>query len=171
VSRQLARRRQRERAGGIVLATIGVAVLVVAIIALRKPNGNGAAGGKPTTPKASASTSAPAPAHSTASSSHTTKPPTTKLPLVVLNDTGVSGVGEQAAARFEQGGWQVTSSSDYQNDILSTCAYYDPADPGAQAAAQALQRQFPTIKRVVAKFPELPPGPIVVVLTSDYTAG
>ena len=31
--------------------------------------------------------------------------------------------------------------------------------------------QFPTIKRVREKFAELPAGPLVVVLTPDYSAG
>jgi len=46
--------------------------------------------------------------------------------------------------------------------------YYDPAIPNALAAARRLQQQFPTIKRVVPRFAELPPGPLVVVLTSDF---
>ena len=45
-----------------------------------------------------------------------------------------------------------SSDENYQNDIVSTCAYYDPNVAGAKAAAQALQQQFPTIKRVVPKF-------------------
>jgi len=90
------------------------------------------------------------------------------VPLVVLNNTTTSGLAQQAAQRFEDGGWTVTSYGNYQNDILSTCAYYDPNVAGAQAAAEALQRQYPTIKRVKEKFDGLPAGPIVVVLTPDY---
>jgi hypothetical protein len=63
----------------------------------------------------------------------------------------------------------VTRFDNYQNDILSTCAYYDPSVDGAEAAAQALQQQFPAIKRVKPRFAELPSGPIVVVLTPDYS--
>jgi len=63
----------------------------------------------------------------------------------------------------------VTSTGNLVNDIVSTCAYFDPADPGAEAAARALQAQFPTIKRVAPKFAQLPAGPIVVVLTRDYS--
>ena len=58
----------------------------------------------------------------------------------------------------------------YQNDVITTTAYYDPAVPGAQKAAQALARQYPTIHRVAEKFPELPAGPVVVVLTTDYSS-
>jgi hypothetical protein len=71
--------------------------------------------------------------------------------------------------RFRQGGWTVTSTGDFQGDILSTAAYYDPSVTGAQAAAEALQSQFPAIKRVKERFGGLPGGPIVVVLTNDYS--
>lgn len=88
---------------------------------------------------------------------------------MVLNNTGTSGVGAQAAQRFRTGGWTVTSvDENYQNNIASTVAYYDPAVSGAQRAALALQNQFPAIHRVVARFAQLPAGPVVVVLTPDY---
>ncbi len=63
----------------------------------------------------------------------------------------------------------MTWSGNLTNDILSTCAYYDPSDPANEAAAQQLQQQFPEIKRVKERFAELPPGPIIVVLTTDYS--
>jgi len=76
---------------------------------------------------------------------------------------------DTARQQFEQGGWTVTSTGNITNDILSTCATYDPSDPANQAAALQLQQQFPAIKRVKERFSELPPGPIVVVLTTDYS--
>jgi LytR cell envelope-related transcriptional attenuator len=94
----------------------------------------------------------------------------------VLNNTSTANLAQQAAQRFESGGWTITMYGDYQNDISSTCAYYDPAQPGAKAAAEALQAQYPEIKRVEPRFtPDagsqpLPTGPVVVVLTSDYSA-
>jgi hypothetical protein len=93
-------------------------------------------------------------------------------PLIVLNQTTTPDLAQQAAARFRSGGWRVTSAQEgYQNDVITTTAYYDPAISGAQRAAQALARQFPTIDRVAERFPELPAGPVVVVLTTDYTSG
>ena len=94
-----------------------------------------------------------------------------QVPLVVLNNTTVSGLAAQAAQRFRSAGWTVTSYGNLQNDILSTCAYYDPSVPDAKAAARVLKHEFPTIKRVRPKFAQLPAGPIVVVLTPDYSAG
>ena len=89
----------------------------------------------------------------------------------MLNDTTTPHLAHQAAKRFEAAGWTVTSVDEhYVNDIASTVAYYDPTIKGSKKAARALQRQFPTIKRVVERFPELPEGPVVVVLTTDYSA-
>ena len=121
-----------------------------------------------TSSKASRSSSRPSRHHSSpASSSGNVK----SVPLVVLNNTTTTGLAKQAAAQFEAGGWTVTSTGNLTNDIASTCAYYDPSQQGAQAAAEALMAQFPTIKRTKPKFPELPPGPVVVVLTPDYSTG
>jgi hypothetical protein len=156
---------------------LGIAVLAVTVFARRHPSNQGAVAGKPTgtpsgpislstsaAPPPTARSSSPAPRGSSSVQAAGTRPP-----LVVLNNTTVTGLAEQAAQRFTDGGWTVTSFGNYQNDILSTCAYYDPSVPGAREAAQALQRQYPTIKRVQPKFAELPAGPIVVVLTPDYS--
>jgi LytR cell envelope-related transcriptional attenuator len=157
-------------------------VLVVAVIALRNPKHTTTQAGSDTrtsTPSVSSTPASsslrPSPSVSTKSShrpspTHTTTSAIGSLPLVVLNDTTTPNLARDAASRFEGGGWNVTTyDENYTNDIVSTVAYYDPDVAGAKKAATALQKQYPTIKRVVAKFPELPAGPIVVVLTSDYS--
>jgi hypothetical protein len=170
---------------GAIIAVLGVAVLVVAFFALRNPKHDSSAAGTDTrtvTPSASAPispASSAAPSSTSARStprptpSHTTKSTAVgSLPLVVLNDTSTPNLARDATSRFEGGGWNVTTyDENYSNDIISTAAYYDPAVAGAKRAADALQKQYPTIKRVVPKFAELPAGPIVVVLTSDYSPG
>jgi len=90
----------------------------------------------------------------------------------VLNNTTTTGLAQEASKRFERGGWTVTKYDNYQNDIISTCAYYDPDVSGARAAAQALREQYPTIKRVEPQFSELSSwnSPVVVILTPDYQA-
>jgi hypothetical protein len=93
------------------------------------------------------------------------------MPLVVLNNTTIAGLAQQAANSFQAGGWSISEIGNLQNDILSTCAYYDPTVPGARDTARMLRHQFPSIKRVRPKFPELPTGPVVVVLTPDYVSG
>ena len=175
MARQVARRHQRERIAGILVVCLGLAVLAVAVVALREPNGhvsgsgatNVANGTRTSTPASSPPTS---PSTSASADQAPSLAELKAVPLVVLNNSTVAGLAEQASHDFEQGGWTVTHYDNLQNVIISTCAYYDPSAPHAKAAAKALQRQFPTIQRVKPKFPELPPGPIVVVLTGDYTS-
>jgi hypothetical protein len=173
MARQAARRKQRERIAGIGVVCLGLVVLVVAILALREPGGHVAAAGSAASsgphgsPSDTESSSAPAPTD-TASSSPAAEDPKS-VPLIVLNNSSVQGLAQDAADQFEAGGWTVTHVDDLQNDIISTCAYFDPSVPHAKAAAQALRRQFSGIDRVEPKFPELPSGPVVVVLTADYS--
>jgi hypothetical protein len=180
------RRRRRERTVGILVVFLGIVVLVVALFALREPKGHVTAAQtsgdpsnvarhsqSPSSKPASPSHSPSHPAsHAASSSQHSTH----GVALIVLNDSPAAGLAEQAANRFQAGGWTITMWGNYQNDISSTCAYYDPNAAGAKAAAEALQAQFPTIKRVEPRFtPDagaqpLPAGPVVVVLTADYSA-
>ncbi|MGH3494614.1 MAG: LytR C-terminal domain-containing protein [Sciscionella sp.] len=188
MSRLTERRRRRERLAGLALALLGVLVLVVAIVALRDPKGHspnagstvpGTSGTHSTSGKHSApGTRTPSGGRTTPSTRSTPKtaPGTDsasarKLPLVVLNNTTTTGLAEGAAERFRAGGWTVTKYANYQNNIISTCAYYDPDVTGAQASAEALRAQFPTIKRVLPQFSELSSygSPIVVILTPDYS--
>ncbi|HEX2902743.1 MAG TPA: LytR C-terminal domain-containing protein [Jatrophihabitans sp.] len=176
-------RRKLEVVLGIVGLLVGVALFALTVVALNHPKGQSAAEATATNPSASrpaTNTSRPVtspavPSRSAApSSSGSGAGPTTsaagvaRLPLIVLNNTS-STSADQAAARFQAGGWTVTDTSTFSGDILSTCVYYDANAPGAQQAAAALQEQFPAIKRVKPKFDGLPSGPLVVVLTSDYS--
>jgi LytR cell envelope-related transcriptional attenuator len=150
---------------------LGVVVLGIAIYALRHPSGGKTAAGTPTrSTSRTPSRSAPA-THRASSTPAPSSASEGKLPLVVLNNSTIQGLAEQARSTFIAGGWQVTSVGNLRNDIISTCAYYDPTVSGAQQAAEALMGQFPAIKRTAPKFDGLPPGPIVVVLTSDYASG
>jgi hypothetical protein len=81
---------------------------------------------------------------------------------VVLNNTSRAGIAVAVASRLRSAGWTVTSTGNFQGDILSTAVYYDPNIPGAQAAAEQLQQEFPFIKRVKPRFSGLPEGPLVV---------
>jgi len=165
-------RRRYDRVGGTVLAVIGVAVAAVAVIALRHPNGRQARPvSLPTTATVTATPtpSSGAPSGQSSTPGSTGSAATRAVPLIVLNNTSTVGLAETARQRFEAAGWTVTSVGTISNDIISTCAYYDPSDPANEQAATQLQQEFPAIKRVREKFPELPAGPIVVVLTTDYS--
>jgi hypothetical protein len=150
----------------------------VALFALREPKGHVAAAESGHTSSSNVADRTPArssktPAKPRHSSAHAGEShgSVRDVPLVVLNNTSTPGLAAAAAHRFQAGGWTVRSTGNLVNDIISTCAYYDPASKGAQAAAEALRAQFPAIKRVEPRFPELPSAPVVVVLTADYAAG
>lgn len=180
------------------MVVVGIAVLVLSIVALAAAgsgassdvsgpkvtlpggsvSGTSRASGSPkattsptTSPTVSASTSTSTSASPSATGSTSTSPARAGAqPLVVLNNTSQTGLAQQAASTFERGGWTVTSTGNINQSTISTCAYYDPSVDGAQAAAEALMQQFPAIKRTAVKYDALPAGPVVVVLTTDYTA-
>jgi hypothetical protein len=158
-----------------------VAVLIVAILALRNPKQASTAAGTPTrtvtslaspSSSKSASTShSTAPSSPSGSTSRSSASAIGSKPLIILNQTKTGNLARDAASRFEGGGWNVTTyDENYSNDVISTTAYYDPGVKGSKTAALALQRQYSTIKRVLARFSQLPAGPIVVVLTADYSS-
>jgi len=148
----------------------------VALIAIRHPNRNGATPASGTPTVASSRSSSSSPAHSRSSSASPTTSSSTAtltgaLPLKVLNDTSAPNLASEAADQFTGAGWTVTAvDENYSNNILSTAAYYDPTVANAKAVADALQRQFPTIKRVEPKFAPLVEGPVVVILTTDFSS-
>jgi hypothetical protein len=155
---------------------------VFAIFALRHPRNKAtAAGSQTSTPSVIAPASSPS--SSTGSTGSTpagsSSAPSTSatsshrlvgaFPLIVLNNTPTIGLAKQASGQFEAKGWTVSSYADnYHNDIVSTCAYYDPHVARAKAVAMKLQQQFPAIKRVEPRFKQLPSGPIVIVLDAGY---
>ncbi|HET6210311.1 MAG TPA: LytR C-terminal domain-containing protein [Jatrophihabitans sp.] len=159
---------------GVLLVVVGAAVAILAVTALNHPNGRLATRASQSISSSSAasrpaSSPSPSPTASHSQGSATSSPAGSgRLPLVVLNNTSQVSAST-AADRFRQGGWTVTDTNTFDGSILSTAVYYDPAVSGAQAAADALQQQFPAIKRVKEKFDGLPDGPLIVVLTSDYS--
>ena len=164
-----------DRAVGVVLTIVGLGVAAVALIALQRPGGRQASSETgPVTasaPASAARSARPSSARPRTTPARVTPPApalASPLPLIVLNNTASAGAQNVAEQEFEKGGWSVSYVSTLDNQILSTCVYYDPGIPNALAAARRLQQQFPTIKRVVPRFAELPPGPLVVVLTSDF---
>jgi hypothetical protein len=144
--------------GGVVLAVLGVVVLVVAILALRHPKDTGTAPGS-TTPQPSTSTGAQVSPSTSVSPSTKPSPSTTpttsspsgpkKVALIVLSNSDVHGLAATAAAQFIAGGWTVTRTGSWTVYTISPAAYYDPQVADAKSAAEALQKQFPKIQRVL----------------------
>ena len=172
--------RPAERLLGALLLVVGLGLAFIAYVALGHPHGRqagllrplaSAPAGAPGTAAAGqrpAGQQTPAPA-GYGGATDAGGPTTT--PLIVLDNTGRPALARGATQLFQRAGWTVTDTSTFDGDILSTAVYYDPATKGARAAAEALQLQFPVIQRVRPKFDGLPRGPLVVVLTYDYSQG
>ena len=97
------------------------------------------------------------------------RPSRPQTAIYILNNTTQPDLGTSTVAKFRAKGWRVVGTENYSNDIISSCAYYDPSDPHNLTVAHQLQSEFPGIQRVAPRFPELPDYPIVVILNPDYT--
>jgi hypothetical protein len=175
---------------GTIVVVVGLVVGAIAIFTIRHPKQTGTEAGSTPASSTSSVHSAPNTAPSTARSTSASKTPsstvattslspsrsfsstaTKPVSIVVLNNTTTTGLAGQVAKQFRQAGWNVTKDDNYPgNDIISSCAYYDPSVPGAMQAAEALQTMFPAIKRVKPQFGELAvwKSPIVVILVQDW---
>ena len=93
------------------------------------------------------------------------EPPSLAVPVVVLNNSRITGLADRAAERFRRGGWPVSQTGNFRGQIPVTTVYYDP---GLQAEAQALADAFEGIVRVRPRFETLPARGVVVVVTREF---
>lgn len=112
--------------------------------------------GAPLPTAASTATAAPAPAQ--------TAP---LLPLLVLNNSRINGLAADAAADFRAGGWTVRGTGNFRGRVAMTTVYYEP---GQEATARRLMREFGKIRRMSPRFDGLPGSGLTVVVTRDYSA-
>lgn len=179
---------------GVAFALAGVALLVLGVFAFGEsgPTGSGAPSpsatvaptttGAPTTP-APTTTPTGAPSTSAPSTSPTSRPPESsspsqpteapapvRVPLTVLNNSTVRGLGERAAGEARAKGWTVVSVGNFAGVIPVTTVYYTPGDPAQRAAAEQLKIDLPKIQRVMPRYEGLPPTPtgVVLVVTRDW---
>ena len=90
-------------------------------------------------------------------------------PLLVLNNSSVSGLGTAAAGDFEAGGWTIAGVGNLTGRLKDTTVYYSP---GYEASARAFAAQFPQVHRVLARIPGLPgSAKLTVVVTRYYEPG
>ncbi len=114
------------------------------------------------TPTASA-TSAPDP---TATQGATD--PELLVPVVVVDQSAEPGLGEQAAAAIEDGGWPVDSVEAASLGVPSTTLY---VPPGLEESAVAFQQAFPAVGRQRPAFAGLATSTLtLVVVDTDGSA-
>jgi hypothetical protein len=159
------------------LAALAVIVLVGVLILAFGANGNetqqfgsGPAG---TLTSADTPTATPPPGQSTPTRTPTPTPTPTPAPtplaakasVIILNQSGVSGLAAQVRDRLQAGGWTVTGIDDFRGNVPATTVYYPP---GLQAAAKALMAQFPEIGRIRPAFSGISATQLTVILSKDF---
>ena len=169
------KRSRLELAVGIIALVFALTSGAFAITALEHPKGR-AASRASSVPSSSAShakpsttTSAKHPASSASPKAGTQTRSTNRPSVIILNNTSDASRVTTAIQRLTAGGWTASDGGSFSGSIVSTAVYYDPSAAGAQTAATALQAQFPAIQRVKQKFDGLPSGPLILILTTDYS--
>ena len=119
----------------------------------------------PDEPVATAPTAPPAPAPPVAAAP--APQPSLEVPVLVLNNSRISGLAARAAADLEAGGWPVRDTGSSGGRIRATTVYYPP---GQEDAARELARRFPKVLRVLPRLPNLPGEGLTLVVTRDYVS-
>lgn len=166
----------RDRVLGALAAVVGVALVVLAVFAMTgslgskaEPTDSGAAGQESEPAPNPSATEEPPPATSAAPPSTQELDPNAKAPLTVLNASSVSGLAAGAAATYEQAGWIVNEVGTLsEGNVQVTTVYYTEGSAEEEAAATALQAQFPQIQQVAVRPSSIDFQGVVVVLTGDY---
>jgi hypothetical protein len=126
-----------------------------------------AASPTPTPPTSSPATVSPPasspPATTTPSRS---QPPARRGPeVVVLNQSGGSGLARRVADRVRRAGWTVRQTGTFRGNVSTTTVYYPS---GRGDAARELAKQLPGNPRVKERFSNLSATRLTIVLTDDY---
>ena len=172
---------RRVRIVGAVIAVLLVSSGVALLLAVR---GQEADGGVAAAPSASTSRKVPTPTLSSLPTSLATVDPSPtapqlpsprpagpqalqRPPLTVLNNSTISGLGADAAARFRAAGWTIADIRGISGRYRYSTVYYDP---GQIEAARTLMRQFPAISVIEPRllYPNLPGRGLTVVVTRDF---
>lgn len=88
------------------------------------------------------------------------------VPVLVLNNSRISGLAERAADRFEDAGWPVRDTGSLRGRIRATTIYYPP---GQEDVARQFAARFPEVQRVLPRLANLPGEGLTVVVTRDIT--
>lgn len=176
----------RARAVGAGFALLLVSAGVAALIAVRGQQAGGdvsstatAASRSPAAPSPTVASPTPTPAPPTSPSpspslsprptppARVGPPPIQRPPLTVLNNSTISGLAADSAARFRAAGWTIADIGSIRGRYRHSTVYYGP---GQLEAARALVRQFPAVTVIEARsrYPNLPGDGLTVVVTRDF---
>ena len=102
---------------------------------------------------------------STPTPTPTPTPAVAKVPVVVLNQTTVTGLAARFQKELEAGGWRVSGIDDFRGNVPATTVYFPP---GLRAAAKALMAQFPQVGRIRPAFTGISTTQLTVILGKDF---
>ena len=114
-------------------------------------------------PASSPPASSPAPSTSAPEPSETTDPD--RPEVVVLNQSGGSGLGREVADRVREAGWDVNRTGSFNGTVRTTTVYYPS---GLSSEAEELAKDLPGDPRVLERFSNLSETRLTIVLTDDY---
>jgi hypothetical protein len=167
------------RAAAGLLAVAVIALLVLGVYSFTAPETQEASGSPTTEPTAPTSTSVAAPSTVLPPLDVEPLPPAdgavaapVRVPVTVLNATGITGLAAEVAAAIGEQGWQSPGVGQYQgSDVAATTVYYTDGDETQRQAALQLIQQFPQIRGPGVRFFEVPgvadPG-LVLVTTGEW---
>jgi hypothetical protein len=96
-----------------------------------------------------------------------------RVPVTVLNSTGINGLAGKVAASVAAGGWETPAVGAYTaGDVAASTVFFTQGDENQRLAAVQLVDQFPQLQGPAPRFFELPadvqaPG-LVVIATGDW---
>lgn len=90
---------------------------------------------------------------------------TTRLPLVVLNQTSRRGLGGRLASHLRAQGWTVAQVGNFRGNVAATTVYYPR---GAARQASAVAAVVPGGARTRPAFANLSGSRLTVIIADDY---
>lgn len=138
----------------VLAVTVVAALVAVMMVLFGKPpplRAQRAAGG--TTTGATPGTASPA-------------VPPSPVPVLILNNTRVTGLAARAAATFRARGWPVRGTGNYRGGRVPVTTVYYAA--GEEGIARLFATRFPAVRRVLPRPAGLPGSGLTVVLTPDF---
>ncbi len=127
-----------------------------------------AASPTPSPPASSPAASSPppsSPAPATSSPPATAKPGPDRPQVVILNQSGGSGLARRVADRVREAGWTVNKTGSFRGTVSTTTVYYPSTMRGD---ALNLAKALPGDPRVKERFSNLSQTRLTIVLTDDY---
>jgi hypothetical protein len=96
-----------------------------------------------------------------------------RVPVTVLNSTGINGLAAKIAETVAAGGWETPGVGAYPaEDVAASTVFFTEGDENQRLAAVQLVDQFPQLQGPTPRFFEVPagvPAPgLVVVVTGDW---